>query len=208
MLRATSSPLPAGASLPTGANPSATVGTAAVNGVATTFMRSDAAPAINLAMVPTWTGAHTFSGAVALNGGVTSFRGVNTVGNGLAAAYAKDDRAAQAANIGATTLYAVPANKGGLYRVSCYAVATRAATTSSTLPNIGVLWTDDTSNTPLEASNVTPTNTANAIGAFGQGVQIVSARAGTNIQFQTSNYASSGATTMEYATHIIVEYLG
>jgi len=45
------------------ANPTATVGTSAVNGSATTFMRSDAAPAINLTMAPTWTGLHTWSTA-------------------------------------------------------------------------------------------------------------------------------------------------
>lgn len=46
----------------TGANPTATVGATAVNGVATTFMRSDAAPAIDLTMSPTWTGTHIFNG--------------------------------------------------------------------------------------------------------------------------------------------------
>jgi hypothetical protein len=45
-----------------GANPSASVGTSAINGSAGTFMRSDAAPALNLAITPTWTGAHTWSG--------------------------------------------------------------------------------------------------------------------------------------------------
>jgi hypothetical protein len=48
---------------PTGANPTATVGTAVVNGVASTYMRSDAAPAINPAIAPTWTAKHTFSNA-------------------------------------------------------------------------------------------------------------------------------------------------
>lgn len=46
---------------PVGANPSASVGTSAANGSAATFMRSDAAPAINLGITPTWTGAHTFT---------------------------------------------------------------------------------------------------------------------------------------------------
>lgn len=45
-----------------GANPTGTVGTAAVNGVAATFLRSDGAPAINLAMTPTWTGTHSWTG--------------------------------------------------------------------------------------------------------------------------------------------------
>ena len=44
-----------------GANPTATVGTAAVNGSSANFMRSDGAPAINLTMSPSWTGNHTFA---------------------------------------------------------------------------------------------------------------------------------------------------
>ena len=48
------------------ANPSASVGLAAVNGAATTAMRSDAAPALSVAITPTWTGQHTFSNAVTL----------------------------------------------------------------------------------------------------------------------------------------------
>lgn len=43
------------------ANPTAAVGTAAVNGSASTFMRSDGAPAIDLTMAPTWSGQHTFA---------------------------------------------------------------------------------------------------------------------------------------------------
>ena len=45
----------------TGANPTASVGLSAVNGVATTFLRSDAAPALSQAIAPTWTGIHIFS---------------------------------------------------------------------------------------------------------------------------------------------------
>jgi hypothetical protein len=45
------------------ANPSATIGLAAVNGAATTAMRSDGAPALSQAIAPTWTGVHFFNGA-------------------------------------------------------------------------------------------------------------------------------------------------
>jgi hypothetical protein len=45
----------------TAADPTALIGMAAINGVATTYMRSDAAPAINPAIAPTWTASHTFS---------------------------------------------------------------------------------------------------------------------------------------------------
>jgi len=54
-----------------GANPTASVGLSAVNGVATTFMRSDGAPALSQSITPTWTGAHTFSALVTANLGLT-----------------------------------------------------------------------------------------------------------------------------------------
>lgn len=43
------------------ANPSATIGLTAVNGSASTGIRSDGAPALSQAIVPTWTGVHTFA---------------------------------------------------------------------------------------------------------------------------------------------------
>jgi len=46
------------------ANPTASVGLAAVNGVATTGMRSDAAPVLSQSIIPTWTGAHSWTGSV------------------------------------------------------------------------------------------------------------------------------------------------
>lgn len=47
-----------------GANPTGTVGLTAVNGSAGTFLRSDGAPALSQAIVPTWTGVHTFANQV------------------------------------------------------------------------------------------------------------------------------------------------
>lgn len=44
-----------------GANPTAMVGITAINGAANTFMRSDAAPAINQGIAPTWTASHVFA---------------------------------------------------------------------------------------------------------------------------------------------------
>jgi hypothetical protein len=56
---------------PTAANPTAKVGLSAINGAAATFMRSDGAPQLDQAIVPTWTGAHTFSAALNANLGIT-----------------------------------------------------------------------------------------------------------------------------------------
>lgn len=52
---------PPGTAGATGANPSASIGLAAVNGVAATFLRSDGAPALDQGIAPTWTAAHVFS---------------------------------------------------------------------------------------------------------------------------------------------------
>lgn len=48
------------------ANPTALVGLAAVNGSATTAMRSDGAPALDQSIAPTWTGKHTFTQAATI----------------------------------------------------------------------------------------------------------------------------------------------
>lgn len=49
------------ATVPTAANPTGTVGLTTVDGIATTFMRSDGAPPIDQTIVPTWTGKHIFT---------------------------------------------------------------------------------------------------------------------------------------------------
>ncbi len=48
--------------IPVSANPSVLIGMSVNNGAAATFMRSDATPAIDPAIAPVWTGAHTFTG--------------------------------------------------------------------------------------------------------------------------------------------------
>lgn len=66
-----------------GANPTASVGLSAVNGSASTFLRSDGAPALDVTIAPTWTATHTFQQAVAassLDGAVLSTSATATVG--------------------------------------------------------------------------------------------------------------------------------
>ncbi len=50
------------------ANPSATIGLTAVNGAASTAMRSDGAPALSQAITPTWTQVHTFAATPLITG--------------------------------------------------------------------------------------------------------------------------------------------
>lgn len=53
---------------PVGANPSATIGLAAVNGAAATFLRSDGAPALSQSITPTWSGAHIWQSTMGATG--------------------------------------------------------------------------------------------------------------------------------------------
>lgn len=61
------------------ANPTAVIGLTANNGVASTAARSDSSPALSQAIVPTWTGAHTFTQPLTLtNASNTELRLTNT----------------------------------------------------------------------------------------------------------------------------------
>lgn len=67
----------------TAANPTGTVGLTAVNGVATTYLRSDGAPALSQSIAPTWTGAHTFSAKPLTLSGNQSVAAWTATGTGL-----------------------------------------------------------------------------------------------------------------------------
>lgn len=126
---------------------------------------------------------------------------------------AKADATAQTNNIGTTTLYNVPANGAGIYRVSCYAVVTTAGTTS-TLAQCRVAWTDNDSGqsagpTPFTGTvaNGTAGMNSSSSGGSGVGFLYVDAAASSTIQYSTASYASTG-TPMQYAVHFKLEYLG
>jgi hypothetical protein len=68
--------------VPSGANPSAQVGLTTVNGSATTFMRSDGAPSLDVGISPTWTGTHTFSNKISADGGLESASGMDIKSGG------------------------------------------------------------------------------------------------------------------------------
>jgi hypothetical protein len=124
----------------------------------------------------------------------------------------KIDLTAQQANIALTNLVIPAAN--GYYRASGYIVLTQAGTISSLLPNIVISWTDADTNI-IESSQLTLTNSANTVGIIGNlsGVNPNSnftfyAKTGAAIQYQTTQYASNGATPMQYAVHIRLDFLG
>jgi hypothetical protein len=84
--------IPSYPTVPVSANPTATIGLAAVNGVAATYMTSDSAPALSQGISPTWTGNHTFTPAAGTAVTVNGRSGANAVsivsGSGAAVAAA------------------------------------------------------------------------------------------------------------------------
>lgn len=89
----------------------------------------------------------------------------------------------------------------GVYRVSYYARVTTAATSSSSLA-IDVGWTDGVIACALSVAAVTGNTTA----TVSAGSLIVKVDNGTDITYATT-YASTGATSMQYALSLRVEAL-
>src|SRR6266567_8121424 len=112
------------------------------------------------------------------------------------------DLTLQAASVAPFAVCTLP-NFSAIYTITCYVVTTQAATTSSTLPTCSVVYTDADSNV-TETLVVTATSALNTLGQIGgTGVQneTISPKPGSVLQLQTSGYASSGATPMQYALH-------
>ena len=111
---------------------------------------------------------------------------------------------AQTANIGTTTLYAVPS--AGFYRVSIYITVTSAGTTS-TMPSTTITYTDGNAGTNSHSTTTTATSSGNSVTTtFAQTTYVLYAKASTNIQYATGSYASTGS-AMQYALRIRVEAL-
>jgi hypothetical protein len=135
---------------------------------------------------------------------VNKYNGISTVQQGVVPEYATVDLVTQGANIGSTTLYTVPT--AGLYRISCYAIVTRVATTSSTLPSCIVGWTDK-DNATIQSVAVCGGGSGNTLTQFCIGTAVVDSAAAVTIQYSTTGYASTGGTSMQYAIHIRLEAL-
>lgn len=156
----------------------------------------------------------TGAGAISLVDKLTTYNNIATVGNGVPSELATIDTTGLTDNVAASTLYAVPASGEGMYRVSAYVVLTTAASLSSTLPNVQIVYTDKDSNTSvtLDATPVlgaaglgqTGALTANTVGTVDAGVVPIYVKASTTIQYKTVNYASNLA-GMAYALHIKLE---
>lgn len=103
---------------------------------------------------------------------------------------------AQAASIASSPV--VSSAQIGTYRVTYYAVVTRAASSSSSIL-VTIAWTDAAAQTLASSSG-----TGNTVGTFIQGSLILKVPAVSDITY-TTTYATSGATTMLYSLNIQVE---
>lgn len=157
------------------------------------------------------TGYTAYSGT-----GIGTYKNIATVSNGVPSEVATIDSTGLTANVGATTLYTVPASGVGMYRVSAYLVTTVAGSVSSTMPNAQVVFTDNDSNTSvtldvspiLGAAGLGQSGllAANAIGTVFSGTVDIYVKASTTIQYQTINYASTAA-GMAYSLRLKLEAL-
>ena len=146
---------------------------------------------------------------------VAVYNNIATVSNGVPSEVAKIDTTGLTGNVSSAALYAVPSTGAGLYRVSALVVETTAASVSSTLANVQVIYTDADVGSGTVTIDATPVLgvagigqtgalTANTVGTTATGVIIINVKASTTINYQTVNYASSTA-GMAYALHIKLE---
>ncbi len=111
------------------------------------------------------------------------------------------NRLTQTANVAATNL--VASASAGTYLVTVYLVVSQAATTSSTLPDSRLIFTDQDSGATITVP-VTSGLSTNTLSTFAQATFVVNAKATTALQFdigQVNPYASSGGTPMQFAYH-------
>lgn len=147
---------------------------------------------------------------VSSTGIIPKYRNINTVNNGVAAEYAKVDLTNQSTSINATTLYSVPADGSGMYRINYQLRVTTAAGSAAAL-NFKIEYTDKDDNQviTIPPSNIDFINstTSNSITTgIISGSLVVNAKESTDIKYKT-NYATSGTPSMQYTVHVVLEAL-
>lgn len=153
-------------------NPSANIGLSAVNGVASTYMRSDAAPALSQAITPTWTGLHKFTAGLVTSSGV----------NGVPAFLFSEDRVGLGTSTNAG-LRSYPAS--GTNVAASFAVFPKGTGASSTYKTALGIWNTDfvADSTNFEAVILS----ANGTGGFTLGTYNGGSGAKRNLYFDVAN---------------------
>jgi hypothetical protein len=131
---------------------------------------------------------------------MTTYNGVATQGNGLAAIYEAVDLTAETASIGSTTLYAVPASGAGQYGASVSLICSTAGTAGTVTASI-----------VNSNGSGSPTQTTSALSLTTLGNEVSTqftmySTSSVNITYHTTVAGATGSP--KYNLHIRVEYLG
>lgn len=184
------------------ANPTASIGLSAINGSASTFMRSDAAPALSQAISPTWTGNHTFTASSGTAITTTRAAGGLVV---LANGFGTNNGYMQIANNTANTILGVESSTGSSLASGAAANASVLTTVASTSLCLGTsstareCWTS-AGNGTVNAPSSGTTLTLNAVSAadpalnLASGTLALNGAEGTAGQFLTSQGPSAAPT--------------
>ena len=198
------------------ADPSASIGLNAVNGIANTAMRSDAAPALNVSIIPTWTGAHTWSalgtfnlglaasgGTVNLNAGSDNITNINTGSSTGAVNIANGSTGGNTISIGNTNgATSLTENVGsGNYTLNGAAGSTYTIGSSTTNGTISIGGTAQTGGITVGASSAAQTVDIGT-GAGASTVHIANGGAASTVVIGDNTGATSGTTLIGGSTTI------
>lgn len=110
----------------------------------------------------------------------------------------------QGADVGAATIFAVPAQGQGKYQVCVTITETTAAGVTSTLPAANVIYTNAIDSV-AKTLPLTAIDAGNATTISHGGCASVNAKLSTNIQYSTTGYLSNAGGAMKFALEATVE---
>lgn len=141
----------------TAANPTASVGLTAVNGVATTYMRSDAAPALDVTIAPTWSGLHTFSQRITNTSTISAAATTGAYTYGALSYSDSNNLAVLQSNVGAYNQLIVQNTSAGLAASADLTISNNNGTATTFYGNFGMNssgWLGTAGSATFNAPNV------------------------------------------------------
>lgn len=176
--------------LGTGANPTSTL---SINHAGSSNTSTVSIPNLT---VP---GVASFATISAANG-ITSYKGIATVANGVPSAYAQANLTAQTGSVASSTLYSVPAGGSGFYLVVIDLICTNAGTGGTVQASLG--WNNGSASLSANSSS----NSLSMLGNESNQIFTVYSTGGQNITYSTA--VSGAAGSPQYSVRIRLFYLG